>query len=539
MFQTIRTQLYVTVVILSLISIVVGGLGLKYLKQANDNFKAVYDDRIVPLGQLKNISDFYAVNIVDTVHKTASKAIDFRESTKLIHEAKMGIDKNWKAYSATELTPEEKILVSKAITLFAPANQLIDQILIVLSAQDAEKLSSIAAKDLYKAIDPITSVIGSLTDLQIREADKSNSEGNKNYQATQTFFIILLVVGIGAGLILAWYIVSSVTTSINSLKNVMNLILSQKNLSLKLTHYSKDELGELSATFNTLMQAVCHAIDDAKRTSLENAAVAEELSATSMQIGIRTENSAREVDQTTKMTESVADILKTSEESSNQSGNVITIVATEVTEAAEKVLTLSTDLQKVVENQSELSLYLERLNQEADQVKQILSVIADIAEQTNLLALNAAIEAARAGEHGRGFAVVADEVRKLAERTQKSLAESNATVAVIIQSVNGAADMMKKSAKEIQGLGERAETTEELMRHTVRSIAHAREMAIKTVQDAKAGKEQTAEVIIRIHTINQISITNARSVEEIASAAEHLSKLSESLSSTLVVFKTN
>lgn len=539
MFQTIRTKLYFTVFILSLISVVIGGLGLKYLKQSNENFKAVYDDRIIPLGQLKNISDFYAVNIVDTVHKTNSKAVDFKEAIKLINEAKSGIDKNWKAYIATELTPEEKTLVSKAITLFTPANQLVEQILTVLSAQDGEKLSLIAAKDLYKAIDPITSVIGDLTDLQIREADKSNIEGNKNYQETQTFFIILLVVGIGAGLMLAGYIVSSITKSIDSLKNVMHLISSNKDLSLKLTHHSKDELGELSMTFNTLIQAVCNAIDNAKRTSLENAAVAEELSATSMQIGIRTENSASEVDQTTKMTESVADILKTSEESSNKSGDVISIVATEVTEAAEKVLTVSADLQKVVENQSELSSHLERLNQEADQVKQILSVIADIAEQTNLLALNAAIEAARAGEHGRGFAVVADEVRKLAERTQKSLAESNATVAVIIQSVNGAADMMQKSATEIQGLGKRAEKTEELMRHTVKSISHAKEMAIKTVKDAKAGKEQTAEVIIRIRNINQISTTNARSVEEIAAAAEHLSKLSENLSSTLVAFKTN
>jgi methyl-accepting chemotaxis protein len=93
--------------------------------------------------------------------------------------------------------------------------------------------------------------------------------------------------------------------------------------------------------------------------------------------------------------------------------------------------------------EEELSQKMEHLNTEASQVKSILTVIGDIADQTNLLALNAAIEAARAGEHGRGFAVVADEVRKLAERTQKSLVEINATINVIVQNISDATEQMR------------------------------------------------------------------------------------------------
>jgi len=127
-------------------------------------------------------------------------------------------------------------------------------------------------------------------------------------------------------------------------------------------------------------------------------------------------------------------------------------------------------IQRVANKEHELSDNLQTLAGNAQETKQILTTIGDIADQTNLLALNAAIEAARAGEHGRGFAVVADEVRKLAERTQKSLAETSATINILIQAINDNSDSLNKNMDEMMNLTQYVGTVDDKMSEVLNSM---------------------------------------------------------------------
>lgn len=346
-------------------------------------------------------------------------------------------------------------------------------------------------------------------------------------------FLYILVI-----FVVSLQIIASITKPISAIEKVANEIVSSNDFSKKIEIFTKDEISKVAHAFNKLLDSFRVTIDDVKKSTAENASVALQLSATSTQIGSRVEETARMVEESAKASHEVSLVLRDSEEELKQSEQDILETSQSVNNAAKSVLEVSNELQSIVNEQLELSSKLERLSHEAGQVKTVLTVISDIAEQTNLLALNAAIEAARAGEHGRGFAVVADEVRKLAERTQKSLSESNATVSIIVQSVNDATDAMSQSAHSLGRVGEKAKLVEQMMNKTTASINKTAQTAQRTAVNASEGNKKTNDMLNKIEHISELSDTNAKSVEEIADAAEHLSRMTDALNVELSTFKT-
>ncbi|MDD3467822.1 MAG: methyl-accepting chemotaxis protein [Campylobacterales bacterium] len=333
-------------------------------------------------------------------------------------------------------------------------------------------------------------------------------------------------------------IMRSISMSVLNTKNACIDILSSKDLTKSIDTGFKDEINDAMQNVNNLFGGISKVFSEAKKAASENASVASELSATTLQIGKRAEDTARTIEEVNITSQKVSSMLSRNEQELIEDEHEINKAATEVAHASKEVLAVSNELQNIATNQTILSEKLNRLSDEAEQVKSILTVIAEIADQTNLLALNAAIEAARAGEHGRGFAVVADEVRKLAERTQDSLAQSNSTVSIIVQSVNDAANNMSSSAVNINKLTQRAANVTEMMNKTTHEIVQTAQNASKSAQDTAQTNVITQEMFGKIKSINDLSMANARSVEEIASAAEHLAKLAEGLSLNLSMYKT-
>ncbi len=360
------------------------------------------------------------------------------------------------------------------------------------------------------------------------------------YELRNTLIIISIIALILSAIVLLLMINKIILTPLDKIVNYIKGIAddSSINLTSTLDIKSNDEIGVIATSLSKLISRLKEFISEVKSTSNENASIAHELSTTAMQVGSNVENSVSIVEDATSTAKEIQKELAISLDVAQKSQQDIVKANENLAMAKDEIISLTTKVQESAQIEAELSQNMEILSKDASEVKTILIVIADIADQTNLLALNAAIEAARAGEHGRGFAVVADEVRKLAERTQKSLAEINATINVVVQSIIDAASKMSENSEEIQELANIAQGVEGKINQTVEIVNEAVKASDMAVQDFEKTGDNIDEIVIKIDEVNDISSTNARSVEEIAAAAEHLNNMTENLNNKLSSFRT-
>ncbi|MCH4606423.1 methyl-accepting chemotaxis protein TlpB [Helicobacter pylori] len=209
-----------------------------------------------------------------------------------------------------------------------------------------------------------------------------------------------------------------------------------------------------------------------------------------------------------------------------------------VKESKDAIWDLFSQITESAHTEEELSSQVKQLSRNADDVKSILDIINDIADQTNLLALNAAIEAARAGEHGRGFAVVADEVRNLAGRTQKSLAEINSTIMVIVQEINAVSSQMNLNSQKMERLSDMSKSVQETYEKMSSNLSSVVLDSNQSMDDyAKSGHQIEAMVSDFVEVEKVASKTLADS-SDILNIATHVSETTINLDKQVNLFKT-
>ena len=391
-------------------------------------------------------------------------------------------------------------------------------------------ITSITLSD-YKN-NPVGKIFIAAPNKQIYEAIKMAESGMILQISVAIVAIILTII------ILMTIIKIYLIKPIDELANTVKLSIGEGDLTTKVPVFGKDEIGTTANEFNDLVEKFRNIISLAKNSSGENASIANQLSSTSRIVGTIVENTSKTLDSTFKMSSELKEEIKNSIQNVNQMSEDIQNSSKKLIEVRKNIVFFSKSISDASIQETDLAQRMKALSQEAIQIKDVLNVISDIADQTNLLALNAAIEAARAGEHGRGFAVVADEVRNLAEGTQKSLDQINITVNTIVQSISTATASMEENSKNISALMQVASKTEETVEFATQSMLQSEQRSQISANDFTKTGEDVNFFVEKIREINEISATNMRNTEEIASASEHLHSMSEHLNEILVKFKT-
>jgi methyl-accepting chemotaxis protein len=520
---------------------------LSSFAKINAGVGEIYDKRVVPLTVLKKVNDAYAIDMVTAINKATIGMMTPREAHALIIAAEKQARDNWTTYQNSTLTDDERKLVTeisghtdKALRRIESAAKLLAPMGDSMQLNDdGDPMIMEYNGDLYEYIDPITGRLQKLIDLQLDVAQQQRTAAQHIYDTAFKAFIAVAVVIAGLMVLVGTWVARSISQPLAQLRSAIETTERNRDLTVRVDIDQKDEIGAVAHAFQAMITRFGDILRDVRDTSTHLQQNAQQLANTTELTREGVSVQMRETDQvataTTEMTHAIEEVSRNAHQAADAATS-----ANRETENGNRVLEDAlASIHHLADRIDAAGQVIKRVETDSSSIGSVLDVIRGIAEQTNLLALNAAIEAARAGEQGRGFAVVADEVRSLAQRTQESTQEIQGMIERLQGGAREAVRSMHEGTEEMQRTVEQATRAGESLSAIKQAVSMINDM---NTQIASATEEQMAvsqEISRNVVNISDVAKGSAHSVQEVEKASRELNQAAGRLAGLVNEFRTN
>ena len=271
--------------VMGLAMLAIGAIGLNGMRSANDSLKTVYEDRVMPLEQLKVVSDMYAVNIVDTAHKTRNGNLSWAEGLKNVQVAQKTLADKWRAYTSTYLVEEEKKLIAEIEPLMKNADASVETLKGIMRRQDAKALAEYTIGELYPKIDPVTDKISALVDLQLKVAKAEFDGAQERFGTVLIASIVSMTVGVLLAVWLGLMLLRAVLRPIDKAYGYFQK-MAEGNLNVAIDVEREDELAKILEAAKSMQLKLGFDFSEANRVANENLRIRNALDCVSANVRI-------------------------------------------------------------------------------------------------------------------------------------------------------------------------------------------------------------------------------------------------------------